>query len=114
MNERHKMEFGDWLNGTAILAVSLFIGLAVGEWVTLEGAAFWLTIIYIFIPFGFVFVFIFFMSEVSDLSSGIKRPVSRPPKRPKPLALLASLPAGFFIGVIGAQFGLSEILLSGI
>ncbi len=114
MGDRRKMQIGDWLNGAAILAVGLFLGMAVGELINLEGAAFWLTIVYVFIPFGFVFLFIFFLDDLMDRSlfSGIKPASSNGTEKRKPLALLFSLPTGFVIGVIGAQFGLSEVLLS--
>ena len=114
MSDRRKMHIGDWLNGAAILAVGLFLGLAIGEWINLEGAAFWLTIVYVFIPFGFVFLFIFFLDDLMDRSffSSIKPPSSKKTEERKPLALLLSLPTGFMIGAIGAQFGLTEILLS--
>ncbi len=113
MSDRRKMHFFDWLTGAAFLAMGVFLGLAVGEWLTLEGAAFWNTAIYIFIPFGFLFVFIFFLGEVTDLSAitGVKRATSKRTKEPKPRALLASFPTGFFIGAAGAQFGLTEMLL---
>ncbi len=115
MSDRRKMQFGDWLSGAAMLAMGIFLGLAVGEWVKLDGAAFWLTIIYVFIPFGFVFLFIFFMTDLLDRFNGAVKPaaVRRWEKR-KPLALLFFLPAGVLMGTIGAQFGLSEILLQGL
>jgi len=114
MSDRRKMQLGDWFNGAALFAVGLFLGLAIGEWLTLEGTAFWLTIIYIFIPFSFVFLLIFFLGEVTDRSffSGVKAP--KRPEKPKPLALLATFPSGLIVGAIGAQLGLSEILLSSV
>lgn len=112
MSDRRKMHFIDWLSGAAMLAVGVFLGLAVGEWVKLDGAAFWTTIVYVFIPFGFVFLFIFFSTDLLDRLNGAVKPAAvRRWERRKPLALLFFLPAGLLIGAIGAQFGLSEILL---
>jgi uncharacterized membrane protein YfcA len=113
MSERRKMQGIDWLIGASSMAVGLFLGLAVGEWVQMEGIARWLTIIYIFIPFAFVFVFIFFLSDVTDwvFFSRVRSSAARREKRRKPLALLFTLPVGLVIGAIGAQFGLSELLL---
>ena len=113
MSERRKMQGIDWVIGASSVAVGLFLGLAVGEWVKMEGIARWLTIIYIFIPFGFVFLFIFFLDEVTDrvFFTGVKSSAAKREKRRKPLALLLTLPVGLVIGAIGAQFGLSELLL---
>lgn len=111
MRDRRKMKIGDWFIWFALLAVGVLLGLAVVALVGFEEPAFFLSIIFYFIPIGFIFVFAFFMFELAgphsldevDTSSG------RETKKPKPLFLLASLPTGFIIGVIEATFGLSGL-----
>ena len=111
MSERRKMQFIDWVMSASFLAIGLFLGLAVGEWLKLDGIARWLTLIYIFIPFGFVFLFIIFMHDLWDrIFFNIKPASSSRYEKAKPLTLLLSLPVGLLVGVIGAEFGLSELL----
>lgn len=112
MTDRRKMQFGDWINGAALLAIGVLLGVALGEWLTLEGAAFWFAIVYIFIPFGFVFLLILLLPKVFDyLNYGVKPAAVKRWERRKPLALFFFVPAGVIVGVVGAQFGLAELLL---
>lgn len=109
MNDRRKMKIGDWFVWFALLAVGALLGLAVVALVGFEEPAFFLSIIFYFIPIGFVFVFAFFMLELAGPHSldEVNAPPRTEAKKPKPLFLLTSLPAGFVIGVIKATFGLS-------
>jgi len=102
------MQFDDWLNGAALLAVGVFLGLAVSEFLKLDGAAVWRAILSIIIPFGFVFLLIVLMDRIGGpvKPAAVRRWIKR-----KPLALQFFLPAGILIGAVGAQFGLTEILL---
>ena len=113
MNDRRKMQMGDWLTWIALLIVGGLLGLAVVAWVGFEEPAFLLSIIFYFIPVGFVFVFMFFLFEVagSGLPIEVEASSTEETKKPKPLFLLVSLPAGFAIGAIWATFGLSGALL---
>ena len=113
MKERPRMYLFDWLIGAAWLAVGLYLGLAIGEWLTLEGAAFWSTIIYTFVPTALFFALLVLADRVLErgIRNAFRRGPTRPRKPPAPLALLMSLPLGLLIGVIGAQFGLTELLL---
>ncbi len=113
MADRQKMDFWDWITGAAFLAMGVYLGLALSGLIELEGAAFWFTVVFVVIPFGFVFLLVFYMHDVVDrVLNGtiIPASVKRWRKR-KPVPLLLSLPAGVVIGVVGAQFGLTEVLL---
>lgn len=109
MSDRRRMQLSDWLIWFALVVVGALLGLAVVAWVGLEEPAFLQTIIFYFIPIGFVHVFTFFLFEVAGSGSLNEMNVasSKETKKSKPLFLLFSLPAGFFIGAIEATFGLS-------
>lgn len=113
MSDRRTMQIGDWLVWVALMIVGVLLGLAVVAWVGFEEPAFLQTIIYYFIPIGFVFVFTFFLHEAGGGGplNGTRAQSSKDTKKLKPLFLLFSLPAGFIIGLIAATFGLSGTLL---
>lgn len=116
MSDRCKMQVGDWLNGAAILAAGVFLGIAIDAMLDLAGTAFWPLIILIPVLIGGGFLGVLFFDRLVDrfFPSGI-RPASRPGTgKRRPLALLLSLPAGIIIGVIGAQLGVSDMLLQGL
>lgn len=109
MSDRRKMQIGDWLVWFGLMIVGALLGLAVVAWVGFEEPAFLQTIIFYFIPIGFGHVFMFFLFEVagSGALNETKSASSKETRKPKPLFLLVSLPAGFIIGVVAATFGLS-------
>ncbi len=113
MRHRRKMQAGDWLNGATLLVVGVFLGLAVPGLVRLAGTDFWPLAILIPVLFGSVFLFDLLLGGLINriFSTGIKPARRRQGKERKPLVLLLSLPAGLLVGVIGAQFGLGDILL---
>jgi len=113
MGDRQKMNLLDWIVAAALLAAGLYLGLALAGLIGLEGAAFWHTVTYVLIPFGFLFILIFYMGEISDRAlNGTKKPASvKRWQRRKPVALLISLPVGVVIGVVGSRFGLGDLLL---
>ncbi len=113
MSDRRKMQIGDWLIWFALMIVGALLGLAVVAWVGFEEPAFLQTVIFYFIPIGFVHVFTFFLFEVtsSGMLDEMKSASSKETKKSKPLFLLVSLPAGFIIGVNEATFGLSGTFL---
>ena len=113
MSDRRRMQIRDWLTWIALLIVGALLGLAVVAWVGFEEPAFLQSIIFYFIPIGFVFVFTFFLFEVagSGLPIEVESSSAKETKKTKPLFLLLSLPAGFAIGAIWATFVLSGALL---
>lgn len=113
MKERQKMNAFDWFIGAGLLAVGLYLGVAIGELLSLDGMAFWGAILYILVPFTLVFVLILLADRVIErgIWKAFTLKPSRPLKKPAPLALLMSLPLGLLIGVVGAPFGLTELLL---
>jgi len=113
MSDRRKMQTGDWLVWFALMTVGALLGLVVVVLVGLEEPAFVQTIIFFFIPIGFVHFFTFFLLEVAG-SGSLNEAQSgsfKETKQPKPLFLLVSLPAGFTIGAVAATFGLSGTFL---
>ncbi len=113
MSNRRRMQLGDWLNGAALLAVGVFLGLAIHNMAQLVGTAFWPMIIIIPVLFGGVFLLVLVFDGLIDriFPSGIVPATQQKTKERRPLALLSSLPTGIIIGVIGAHFGLGEIML---
>lgn len=107
MSDRRQMQFSDWLIWLALMIVGGLLGVLVVAWVGFEEPAFLHTIVYFFIPIGFVHVFIFFLFDVAD--SVALNQMKSTSKKLKPLFLLVSLPAGFIIGVIAATFSLSGL-----
>lgn len=113
MSDRRKMQIGDWLIWFALLIAGALLGLIIVVLVGLEEPAFVQTVLFYFIPFGFVFVFTFFLFEVTGSNALDETDVasSQDPKKPKPLFLLVSLPAGFIIGAVAATLGLNGTIL---
>jgi len=114
MTERRRMTVGDWVNSAAMLAMGVLLGLVVHNLSKLVGTAyFWPMLILIPVLFGGVIL----LDRVVDglferiFPSGVKAAPKPQGKARRPLALLLSLPTGFTIGVIGAQFGLSALVL---
>jgi hypothetical protein len=112
MSDRRKMQIGDWGNGAAILAVGVFLGLAIYNMIPLVGTSSWPLIIIIPVLVGGVFLFELGFNKLVDwiFPNGIKSAGRSQVKQRKPLALLLSLPTGIIIGVVGAQQGVGEIL----
>ena len=113
MSDRHKMQLFDWVIAAGLCAVGVYLGLALAALITIDGAAFWLTVIYVLIPFAFVFLFIYYMNDLGDwiFSGKIKSSAPARMRKRRPVLLYFSVPAGVIIGVIGAQLGLGELLL---
>lgn len=113
MNDRRKMEPRDWINAVALMAMGVCLGLALDLLLTLDRATFSMTAISMAILFWGLIA----ASSVIDglferlFPGGIKPARNAPAKERRPLAVLASLPAGILIGLTGAQFGLGGLLL---
>lgn len=113
MSDRRRMRMSDWAISVVLLVVGALLGLAVVVWVGSEEPAFWLSVIFWFIPIGFINTFVFFLSDVSapSLSDDADSLHHGDAQKHKPMLLLYSLPAGFVIGAIGIVYGFSEVLL---
>lgn len=113
MADRHQMAFFDWVIAAGLCAMGVYLGLLLAALITMDGATFWLTVIYVLIPFGFVSLFIYFMNDLGDwiFSGRVKSSAPARMRKRRPVLLYFSVPAGVIIGVIGAQFGLGELLL---
>lgn len=113
MDSRRIMTIGDWLNSAALLVIGVYLGLALEKLFQLDGVAFWVVGIGIPIIFGGVLLFGQLFDGLTDrlFPSGVKRIYKPQTKKRRPLALLLALPIGIIIGVAGAQFGLSEMIL---
>ena len=113
MNDRRRMRMSDWAISVVLFVVGALLGLAVVIWVGSEEPAFWPSVIFWFIPIGFINTFVFFLSDMSapSLSDEAGSLHRRDAQKLKPMLLLYSLPAGFMIGAIGVVYGFSEVLL---
>ena len=107
------MRAGDWLNGLDIIVIGVFIGLALDSLLQLSGKVFWIAAIGTPVLIGAVFLFGSIFDRLIDrmFSSGFNKSPNPKAKEPKPFALLLSLPVGIAIGIMGAQFGLGDVLL---
>lgn len=103
----------DWFLAAGNLAVGLLLGAAIGEWIGMEEDAFWFTVIYVFIPFGFVFLLVYFLNKVAyrGFFKGEEPAAVRRLNRRNRLAYLAWIAIGMVLGVIGSQFGFGKAVL---
>lgn len=113
VKQRRHMSVFDWLNAAALLAVGLFLGLAIEKLLQLHGFAFWVTGIGTFLMFGAVILLDWLIEWLFErvFPSGINPSKKQKAIGRRPLALLLSLPFGIIIGILGAQLGLSDFLL---
>jgi hypothetical protein len=112
MRERQKMQTFDWFIWVALAAMGIFLGLAIDGMFDLARTGSWRTIIVTLVLSGCWIVFYLLLERVFEfISTGRFSVPKQTQKRYKPLALLFGLPIGIIIGVIGAQFGLSDMLL---
>lgn len=112
MRKRPKMQGFDWFHGAALAAVGLFLGFALEGMARLAMAGSWLGIIGILVPFAGFLVFYVFLERITEfISTGRFFLPKQSVKEHKPLGVLFSLPLGILIGVVGAQFGLQDMLL---
>lgn len=112
MRERRKMQTFDWLNWAALVAIGVFLGLAIDAMVESVKAGYWRTTLFTLFVFGCWFLFYLFLERLFDfIFSGRFFATKQKLRKPMPFALVFSLPLGITIGAIGAQFGLNELLL---
>jgi len=111
--QRRSMSFSDWINSAFILAVGFFLGLAAEKLFQLDGIAFWVTGIAAILFFWGVLLIDWTIEWLFNrfFPTGINPFKKTKSKKRKPLALVLSLPVGFFIGILGAKFGIGEFLL---
>ncbi len=113
MSDRRRMTMSDWATLVVLFVVGALLGLAVVFWVGSEEPAFWQSVIYWFIPIGFINTFVFFLSDISApaLSDEADTSQRSDAQELKPMLLLYSLPAGFIVGAVGFVFGFNEVFL---
>jgi hypothetical protein len=112
MKVRRPMTGMDWINAVFLLAVGLFLGLAVDAMSQLSALAFWSVALMSVALFGGMVVFSEALDRVIDaiFPSGIRPPRSPKPQGPRPLPLLLSLPAGVVLGMILGSLGLGATI----
>lgn len=114
MEDRRKMELGDWFSGAGLCIVGLYLGLVVHGLSLLVGTAlFWPMLIFIMMMWGIMCLFDNVIGRFFGwmFPSGVKPATSPSAKERKPLARLLSLPCGIVLGVILGAFGLRDTLL---
>lgn len=114
MSKRRRMQLGDWVNAVINAAIGLFLGLAADGLARLFNSEAWPLAVIIPIVFAGLFLFSLMFDRLVDrvFPSGV-----RPARKPHadggtPLLRLLSLPAGFALGVILAQFGLADAVFA--
>jgi hypothetical protein len=106
------MQTFDWLNWAALVAVGVMLGLVIDGMVDLAETGSWRSIIIILVVFGCWCIFYLLLERLFNFIFIGRLSAPKQLQKPrKPLALLFALPIGIIIGVIGAQFGLGELLL---
>ncbi len=111
MRERQKMQTFDWFNWAGLFVIGVLLGLVIDGMVDLASTGSWRSIIVIIVLFGGWFIFYLLMERVFNLFSIGRWSAPRQLQKPrKPLALHFALPIGIAIGVIGAQFGLADMI----
>lgn len=112
MRPRQSMQMFDWINWIAILAVGVFLGLAINGLVDLAAVGAWGSIMVILgLCAGGLVLYFLIERVINFISIGRFSAPQQLQKPRKPLALFFALPIGIIIGVIGAQFGLGDLLL---
>ncbi|WP_157058985.1 hypothetical protein [Loktanella sp. 5RATIMAR09] len=112
MKPRQSMQMFDWLNSIALVAVGVFLGVAIDGLVDLATVGAWGSIIMILgLSAGGLVFYVLIERVINFISIGRFSEPQQLQKPRKPLALYFALPIGIIIGVIGAQFGLAELIL---
>ncbi len=112
MKKRQKMQTFDWFHWAALVAIGVFLGLAIDGLVDLATVGAWGSIIMILGLSAGALVFYFLIERVINFISIGRFSEPQQLRKPrKPLALSFALPNGIIIGVIGAQFGLANLIL---
>jgi hypothetical protein len=112
MRTRQKMQTFDWFSFAALVAVGVFLGLVIGGLFALAAIGAWGSILMIIaLSAGFI-VFYLILERVFEFISTGRFSAPRQLQKPrKPLVMVFGLPLGIIIGIIGAQFGLGDLLL---
>lgn len=112
LRARQKMQTFDWFLWAALVAAGVFIGLAVNGLFVLAVMGAWGSIVTTLAVAACGIVFYLLIERIFNFISTGRWSLPRQLQKPrKPLVLLFGLPLGILIGLIGAQFGLSELLL---
>jgi len=106
------MQTFDWLIWAGLAATGVFLGFAIDGMFDLARTGSWRSILVILVLAGCWTGFYLLSLRVFEFISTGRFSAPRQLQKPrKPLALIFGLPIGIVIGVIGAQFGLSDLLL---
>lgn len=112
MRERQKMQTFDWLIFAGLAAVGLYLGVALDGMVALASTGSWSSVILILVLSAGGIVFYLLAQGVFEFISTGRFSAPKQLQKPrKPLALILALPLGLIVGMVGAQFGLSKMLL---
>jgi len=114
MRKRPEMEPGDWLSASFNGLIGVFVGFVVYGLLQMVVGGSWLMAAIITVLFAGAFVVMEFIDKLFDLvfpSPIIRRAKKTAPRRPKPLLLALSLPAGLVLGLILALLGLDRAIM---
>ena len=112
MKPRPSMQVFDWLNWIGIFAVGVFLGMALDSLIDLANVGAWGSI-FMLLGLSTAGLIAFFLMErmINFIAIGRFSEPKQLRKLRKPLALSFALPIGIITGVIGAQFGLANLIL---
>ncbi|MEL6641909.1 MAG: hypothetical protein AAFP98_11460 [Pseudomonadota bacterium] len=105
------MQTFDWFNWAALAVIGVLLGFAIDGLLDLAAAGAWGSIIVLLsISAGWLVFYFLWERLMNFVFIGRFSQPQQLQKPRKPLALHFALPIGIVIGVIGAQFGLSELM----
>ena len=113
INERRRMQTGDWFNAAISLIIGMLLGSVVDGLAQLVTSGLWLPAVAIVLLGAGFFLFMLVFDKVSDrlFSIGMRPAPKRQAKGPTPLPRLISLPVGIVLGVVLARLGFDDTIL---
>ena len=112
MSERRRMQIGDWINAGFLLVIGVYLGFAVDGLLQLATTSFWPMVIILLLMFVGIFLFELLVDKLFNriFPIGVRSANKSEAKRPKPLTILLSLPAGVTLGIVLARLGLADAI----
>jgi len=113
VNERRRMQFGDWLNAAISLIIGMLLGSVVDGLAQLVTTGLWLSAVVIVLVGAGFFLFMLVFDKLSDrlFLIGVRPATKQQAKGRTPLPRLVSLPVGVVLGVVLTRLGFDGAIL---